>query len=290
VLSFRPHRPTSWSYAHEGARSPPQFDYGDAEWTEIEAAVQGIRKGPLPKKARELLCVAASVYIWEMARPQHAHSARELKKKWHKIAGSSKKLYGDLSDRIEELLCEINLKGPLRGEQSTTMVYLEAISLHLSMLPTIANRAADYLENQDDKSNPRLRFQSKILEIWVRLGGKLQISRHPKTQEIRGPLARFFFAVARPVMGTGAPSPDSLRDIVERQKTRMVEIDIFPEKPAFSLLALYDRLREWIERDAEKHHSRLALEFEITRTMVGPDHPAVVAADRMVNGEKTESR
>jgi hypothetical protein len=50
------------------------------------------------------------------------------------------------------------------------------------------------------------------------LGGKLRISRHPKSQKVQGPLAKYFMAVAEPVMGDATPSVESLPDIIERQK------------------------------------------------------------------------
>jgi hypothetical protein len=256
----------------------PNFDYSQAEWAEIEAAAQVIRKGPFPKKMRDSLRAAACVYVSEMARAQDGQTARELKKRWQKIAGSSEKLHDDLSACMEDLLCEISRKGSRTADEKGMMTWLDAISFNLGLLPTIAERAAHYFERHHDKSNPRLRFQSKILEVWVRLGGKLKISRHPKTQEVRGPLARFFFNVARPVMGAAAPSPDSLRDIVERQKIRMGEIAIFTEKPAgLSIFAWYDRLCEWVEMQAEKQERELEFDLEITRAIVGDSDPAVVA-------------
>jgi hypothetical protein len=143
----------------------PNFDYSQAEWAEIEAAAQVIRKGPFPKKMRESLRAAACVYVSEMARAQDGQTARELKKRWQKIAGSSEKLHGDLSACMEDLLCEISRKGSRTADEKGMMTWLDAISFNLGLLPTIAERAALYFERHHDKSNPRLRFQSKILEM-----------------------------------------------------------------------------------------------------------------------------
>jgi hypothetical protein len=45
-----------------------------------------------------------------------------------------------------------------------------------------------------------------------------RIGRHPKSQKVQGPLAKYFMAVAEPVMGDATPSVESLPDIIERQK------------------------------------------------------------------------
>jgi hypothetical protein len=71
--------------------------------------------------------------------------------------------------------------------------------------------------------HPTLRvwYESFVLCTWTDLGGALKISRHPKTHAVRGPLARFFEAVARPVMRAQMPSLESLPDIVRRQKLEL---------------------------------------------------------------------
>jgi hypothetical protein len=61
-------------------------------------------------------------------------------------------------------------------------------------------------------------FHFRVLEVWTDLGGKLQISRHPTTGKIKGPLARYFAAATQPVLGG---SLESLPDILARQKKLM---------------------------------------------------------------------
>jgi hypothetical protein len=66
---------------------------------------------------------------------------------------------------------------------------------------------------------PALFFQQQVLSLWTDLfGGRLTVTTDPVTNESKGPLVRYFFAVARPVMGKLTPSIQSFRDIVERQK------------------------------------------------------------------------
>jgi hypothetical protein len=70
----------------------------------------------------------------------------------------------------------------------------------------------------DDKIlglRPRVAFLFRVLEIWTQLGGMLRLSRHPRTNRVTGPLARYFAAATQPVIGG---SLESLPDIVRRQK------------------------------------------------------------------------
>jgi hypothetical protein len=248
------------------------FNYSGAEWAEIEAAAQSARKGPLRKEVAELLRTAAGDYLAETTAPP-AYTARALNKKWLKLAAHSERLHQEFFACEEETLREMKRKGHLTGEEKLRMEWLNNIRWHLKLAPVIAKTTANYFYDQDDKSNRRVRYQSKVLEVWVQLGGKLQISRHPKTQEIRGPLARFFFAVLRPVMGSSTPAPDSLRDIVKRQKKTMGEIEVIPEQPRGYLLGWYDRL-------CEQQGRKLAIELDVTRALVGPDDPAILGAER----------
>lgn len=260
----------------------PSFDYTQAEWSEIEAAAQAARRGPLPEKAMELIRAAAYDYLAETRTPP-VRSARILKKRWQKLISSLERLHREFSACTEETACEMERKGHLTGEEKLRMQWLLNIRLHLKLAPGIAKTTACYFDNLDDRSNARVKYESKVLEVWVRLGGKLQISRHPKTQEIRGPLPRFFFAVARPVMGASAPAPESLRDIVRRRKKPMAELEVFAQQARrFNLLRWYDRLCERFEAENEQQARKLAIELDITRALVGADHPAVRAAERHV--------
>jgi hypothetical protein len=67
--------------------------------------------------------------------------------------------------------------------------------------------------------DPSVIFQQYILWLWTdEFGGRLTTTRGPISGEISGDLVRYFFAVARPVMGEATPSVQSLSDIVTRQK------------------------------------------------------------------------
>jgi hypothetical protein len=140
------------------------FDYNEAEWAEIEAAVQAARRGPLPKEAIELLRAAARDYLAETATSP-ARAARGLKKKWRKLATSSERLYWEFSACCEETACEIKRKGRLTQEEKFRLQLLHNIRLHLNWTPGIAKTMARHFNDQDDKPNSRVRYQSKVLEI-----------------------------------------------------------------------------------------------------------------------------
>src|SRR6202035_1765413 len=70
-------------------------------------------------------------------------------------------------------------------------------------------------ESFSGRRDPSVVFFQKILHLWCDFGGRLGISRG--SGGAKGPLADYFFAVVRPVMGKRSPSAESLRDIVHRQ-------------------------------------------------------------------------
>jgi hypothetical protein len=247
-------------------RIAAEFDYSEAEWNEIEVSVQVVRCGSLPKKARELLRIAARDYLAGFAHPQR-RAKSESRKKWEKIAALSAKLEQELAE------CDTSLVWP---------DYLSLLQTYAGALSEFTNQIVR--PRDDDKTSPRLTYQSKVLEVWVGLGGKLRISRHKKSQRVQGPLARYFFAVTRPVMGASTPSPQSLRDILDRQKAQTGEIDAIMDEPSwFNLKGMYN----WL---CERQTQLLATELENARVTVGPDHPAVVQTERILgNGERPKA-
>jgi uncharacterized protein YdaU (DUF1376 family) len=67
--------------------------------------------------------------------------------------------------------------------------------------------------------DPSVVYVQRILWLWVKeFFGDLKCSWNPVAGEDCGPLVRYFFSVARPVMGPHTPSPQSLKKIIERQK------------------------------------------------------------------------
>jgi hypothetical protein len=67
---------------------------------------------------------------------------------------------------------------------------------------------------------PRQYYVSQVLKFWTDVGGTLTLSRNNLGQ-IQGRFSKYFFAVTRPVMGPATPSPESLPDIIARQRRAM---------------------------------------------------------------------
>jgi hypothetical protein len=104
-----------------------------------------------------------------------------------------------------------------------------------------AEIAAVALSEEDPvyfKNNSKMEYEFMVLSIWTSLGGKLKISRNSRTGKIDGPLARFFRVVTVPVMGTLAPSLESLPDIVQRQRRFIAS-----RKKTLPILQLLERSR-----------------------------------------------
>jgi hypothetical protein len=69
------------------------------------------------------------------------------------------------------------------------------------------------------RTDPSVIYSQRVLWIWTNeLGRDLKRSWNSVENKDSGPLARYFFAVARPVMGRRTPSSKSLKNIVKRQK------------------------------------------------------------------------
>jgi hypothetical protein len=101
---------------------------------------------------------------------------------------------------------------------------LESAAIRLADLsPTYRGISSDARFEGINNKDARIIYQAHVLGLWTYLGGTLGISRNNK-QKIQGPLATYFFAVARPVMGASTPSPETLPDIVNRQKRLISEV------------------------------------------------------------------
>jgi hypothetical protein len=244
------------------------FDYTETEWITICESVQVIRKGQLPKNARKRLLEAAEEYMLGLEDDQKRDRRRKLKKRWEKIDSLAR----ELRDEILGVTAEMP-KFPL---------YLKEFLMSQAHL--IGSMIGDIIGVwNDERPNPRLVYQARVLEIWVALGGELKISRHSKTQRVQGPLARYFFAVTRPVMGTSTPSPESLRGIVDRQKSFMMEVEPIEKDPKwYNFGAIYDWLRARIEAESERQLQKLEREVAIGRKLSGADQPTLVEAEHII--------
>jgi hypothetical protein len=208
------------------------FDYTEAEWAEIEASVQIVKKGPLRKSTRKALQAAACAYLCDAAQRE---KRRELKEHWAKVDTLSQSLHRELSTCVDWCASGASFDEFMQLRADFAVAGLSYVNL----IGAVARAARHDL---DRKVSPRLEYQSKVLKIWVQLGGNLRISRHYKSQRVQGPLAKYFFAVVRPVMGSAVPSPESLPSIVKRQKLSMPPTEVIMQRPKwYDLRALYDR-------------------------------------------------
>jgi hypothetical protein len=191
----------------------PLFEYSRAEWSNIEAAARAILPNdkPLPNEVRMALVDRARVY---QSRTRLALAKDN--QDWQKVARLSERLHQALRVASEQSVEIIRVvQGP--REAKYVRRWLEA---YLEKLLEIKDHAeAVIIPAKEMNYRPaRVWYQSEVLEIWVRLGGQLRFSRSKRGPQ--GPLIRFFQAVTGPVMGASAPSPESIPDIVRRERFR----------------------------------------------------------------------
>ena len=102
-----------------------------------------------------------------------------------------------------------------------THVYNEKYIVRMTPLINKLRDDAELFWKPWNLSSPKEEYYEKVLSIWVdHCGGQLKKSRDKMTQKPRGPLLRFFVAVTYPVMGIDAPKPETIFDIVDREKLR----------------------------------------------------------------------
>jgi hypothetical protein len=191
----RPKANLQGSPAPTSADRPTFFDYSNQEWSEIEKAARSARNRPPPKRLRKELVDFACDYLGaRLTRSQRRQA-------WQKVVPQV--------DRLQQTISVIAC-GPL---QQHWLSVLSDIRCGAEIAVTLSEGDPFYFKN-----NPKMEYEFYVLSTWRSLGGKLKISRNSGTGKIDGPLARFFRAVTVPVMGTLAPSLESLPDIVQRQK------------------------------------------------------------------------
>jgi hypothetical protein len=177
-----------------------RFDYTEIQWKKIEGLFRCRERFTSLEEARERLRNAAQEYL-SGGLLQRGDRAR--KNRWERITRLSKKLHSELSSCAEETF-----------GQDMPRPFSDLLPC-IGRLPRYSELAAHDCAGRS-KVLPRWIYQFKVLQVWADLGGKLRMSRHSRSQKVQGPLARYFLAVAEPVMGDATPSLESLRDIIER--------------------------------------------------------------------------
>jgi hypothetical protein len=202
------------------------FNYSEEEWLAIEAAIQVVRKRPLPKKIRKWLVGEARWYLADRNQPNE-------RREWQKASlhvEKARQVIFDIAARIRERYNEAGYAKKI-GQSVFNRVFGQNLR-DLTRIRDDAKETAEFNKkgptNGAHYDNPKFMYEFKVLRIWTSLGGELRLSRHPLDGSIRGPLARFFRAVTVPVMGPSAPSPESLPEIVRRQK-KFLSFEATPE-------------------------------------------------------------
>jgi hypothetical protein len=240
--------------------------YTKAEWRMISESVQVVRKGELPKQARTRLIEAALDYRSGLEAAQQRMRCRKRTERLRKIARHAIELMEEISAEAERF----------------PDVFWKVLQAHAAQTAFMASGLG---KENNDRVNPRLLYQARVLECWVFLGGELKISRHSKSKKVQGPLARYFFAVTRPVMGASTPSPETLPDIVDRQKRSMGETKPLVANAKWRNIgaAVLARIRATYVAELGRQERMLEREIAIARKLSGDDQPAVIAPEHALS-------
>jgi hypothetical protein len=190
------------------------FDYTDEQWADIERSLLHLQPDQAAlEKARNELVQAARLHNWELI--DDAFGRRNLEKciakEWVRI----KKLSDDLLGALRRVGTFEGLDRP--GRQPAVESYKdEQLAVARLNAMAVARLAGPKIDDGFPKATKRQWFHFHVLHVWTELGGKLRFSRHPTTQQIKGPLARYFAAATQPVCGG---SLESLPDILKRQES-----------------------------------------------------------------------
>jgi hypothetical protein len=197
------------------------FDYTAEQWMEIAQSLQQF----LPKQETietvrsQLRNLARSFLLDLVDDPRHKQRKISQLKHWNKASKLADSLMSELTWLAR------NDPHPPDPSGETPNPYNEASSALMKISVKAKGRTIAVGKRIDDgypTSTRKAAYHSNVLQVWTTLGGKLRISRHPSTGKIKGPLARYFSAVTKPVHGG---SPESLPDIIKRHLARNAALD-----------------------------------------------------------------
>jgi hypothetical protein len=206
--------PSSIKATVEAARS--RF-YSGAEWAEINAAVVAVRGIPLSVSESASLLEAA----WEY---KGGHAQRTWRRNYIKQCTKVAHLCAQLREALEPMDGRFALRlDRAKGRVTTSFRDMAEVLAELgAQADAIATNPSSWrrskLRSYTGRQDPPVVYYQHVLWLWTDIfGGKLTFHRNAESKPT-GKLARYFFAVTRPVMGGEAPSPASLPDIIDRQK------------------------------------------------------------------------
>jgi hypothetical protein len=213
------------------------FDYDREQWVKIEQSICG-----LSEEGRARLRKAAIEYLSEKRRRESGNyeTPKRAKLLWKNVARRCEELRNEIETGLEYRYgadWHDNLDHPVHplkyGDAEITF------SAALQVLAELRSAAEEFsksfwwgvsiMKTSTGRLDPPIVYLQSILWMWKEdFGGELKISRDPHSGQIGGPLARYIEAVAAPVMGQDAPSPNSYRSLINRQKAlyrRLEEIE-----------------------------------------------------------------
>jgi hypothetical protein len=206
------------------------FDYSPEEWAAIDAAVIKLRPSGLSDHDRRFLRTWAMNYRLCSAQP--AATVSVMMEQWVSVWRLIEKLEDRLKRAVDvcfggqppvKICAPEFYKRPVAALPPQIYDFDHQLA-ELSSLKKLVAECAAYLSRDGAIHTAvgpaRDWYYSLILTTWQQLGGRLAISRHPVSGKVGGPLARFFWSVAAPVMGKEAPSVSSIPGIVAGFKRR----------------------------------------------------------------------
>lgn len=211
-----------------------EFDYEPQQWEAIIACANAKRPGKnLTDKERQSLLEAAIAYKRELELRQNPNylSPNRIAQKWKRVSKLVQQLrceVGGLQKHEEAIRALPSLFGLQRltwqskkglrirepADSERVLAVLEGWEWDTSRSLTgntfIINQFRFGRREQDRAKRV---FYRKILRVWVdMIGGSLGYSTSNRKRS--GPSIRFVRAVAVPVMGEGAPKPETIADIL----------------------------------------------------------------------------
>ncbi len=190
--------------------------YTEQEWLNIELTLP---RAAGANQARGALEAAAAQYDEDRQTTVRMLNAASKRNQW-----------SDIHRQGEKLLQSINAIGdwlpPVWGDDGQPdflghrAQLVERLSLLLAHAQenvwTYDSQAKRHAGQQDPD---RDRLFSCVLKVWTDdLGAELKVSN--SSGKTTGPLIRFFDAAVSPILGRETPKPNSVRDIVKRERDR----------------------------------------------------------------------
>ena len=197
---------------------PITFEYTAEQWAEIARSIQQLHAKPEAiERARRELKTSARSFLWEVVnKARNKHNRKRLLWHWVRAGKLADALMAELTWFARNNVHPTSASGKPFAEE------LDALTTVSVMAGKCTVTLRGKFDDGDPKATSKTRYNSRVLDVWTKLGGKLKFSRHPRTGKVKGPLARYFSAVTQPVHGG---SPESLPDIIKRHLARRAALD-----------------------------------------------------------------